>query len=184
MKNSFIYVKRLILLYIFIFIWYCAPQKKFIESNFSFPMIQKKNLGETFTLKKLPHQTRYIVLNLFAPNCPPCIAELPEIKKIHENSKKRKDIFFIALGSTLDAINPQTPKETSDLLSEINQFIEQHFIQYPVYIANSKILQSFKVTGFPETFIFTRSPKETNLTLIRKFVSAINFDEVNNYLKY
>ncbi len=170
----------------------CSPTKKFFEPDFSFPLTQKNRIGNLFDLTTLPHQVRYVILNVFAPNCPPCVTELAAIKKLYKTSLlKRKDIFFVALGSTLDTLSSNNPPKDDEILVAVNGFKKKYSLQYPVYLANSKILQSFGVTGFPETFIFTKdkekrensyTPLGVNLRLVRKFISSITFREVEDFL--
>ena len=113
----------LVLFYLIIGFGNCSPTKKFIEPDFSFPIVQKNHEGELFDLQKLPPQVCYVILNVFAPNCPPCVVELPEIKKIYETSlRKEKKIFFIALGSTLDTLSLSTSQKDDKNISKINEF--------------------------------------------------------------
>ena len=160
----------------------CFPAKKFIEPNFTFPILEQGNVGESFQIDSLSPQVRYLVVNFFAPECPPCIDELPDISRLYlATREQRKDIRLLVLGSTLDAVDPQANKEVNHVSPDLEQFRKEHALKYPVYIADTKTLRSFGIKGFPETFVFTRD-KENKLSLKRKFISSVRFEELEEYL--
>ncbi|HRP68639.1 MAG TPA: hypothetical protein PLY93_03840, partial [Turneriella sp.] len=56
----------------------CRSPEKLLDTDRSFaPLVD----GGAFTLKALPPIVQKVVVNFFAPHCPPCEKEVPELKK-------------------------------------------------------------------------------------------------------
>ena len=198
----FVFVRVFILcIFFFIHLLNCSPSKKFIEPIFSFPLISQGKAGkkmpvsERVNINSLPSHVSYLIVNFFSPNCPPCIEELPDINKLHLYTKKKnKEVFLLTLGSSLDAIDTQEDQTVESILPDLNQFIAEHSISYPVHVADSKIIRSFGVMGFPETYIFFspvlqshKSPSQKksihDFGLIKKIISSIHFEEIKEYIE-
>ena len=158
----------------------CSPSHKFLEPDFAFYSIKSGKIGSFYNFKNDFYKVKYVVLNFFAPECPPCIEELPELQKLFEAAQKQKDILFIAVGSVLDAVTPENHINAKDTLSDLNRFKKKYALKYPVYLAGSQKLRSFRVTGYPETFVF--KVEQGIPKLIRKFISAIKYEELKEYL--
>ena len=61
----------------------------------------------------------------------------------------------------------------------VSQFIEEHQIKYPVYLG-SRELKKYKVTGFPETFVFELIDE---YRLRRRFLSVVKLQELEESLQ-
>ncbi len=68
-------------------------------------------------IKEFP--SKVIMLDFFGANCPPCIAELPELVK-----------FQKTFGETVQLIGVQSSSKRSD--KEMLKFVQKHHINYPV----------------------------------------------------
>ena len=160
---------------------------KYFEPRFDFPELVGTKIGGVFHLSQLPEEVDYLILNFYAPDCPPCIEELPELEKLYlEISSPRKDVHFLGIASTLDSISKETdpPPVTKGnsfepLIDSIFRFKTRYRLKYKIYLADTKILRSFRITGFPETMIFKREGK--SFILIRKFISAIKLEDIKKY---
>ena len=134
-------------------------------------------------MNNLPNEVDHLVLNFFAPDCPPCIQEIPELEKFYrEVSSQRVDVHFLGIASTLDSIQKDLDSEEngySFLVVPISKFRVENGLKYRVYLANARVLKSFRVTGFPETMIFKK--REGKFHLIRKYVSVVTSEDIKKY---
>ena len=148
---------------------YWQPDRKFAN-------LQQTQPG--FQITDLPEQVETLVINLFAPNCPPCIEELPELQKLYEKSQADEKLKFIAIGSHLDTV-ADLEISRSDIIKTVGEFVQNEKIQYPVYIADQTDIRALRVTGFPETFVLHRDKKSKfGWRLQRKFISARKLEQV------
>lgn len=94
--------------------------------------------GEELSLKDLRGQV--VLLDFWATWCPPCIAEIPNIKKLYE---KYKDQKFQIIGISLD--RSMEPLETYVKKEELKWF---HY-----WDKSRKVSTLYKVQGIPSTFL-------------------------------
>ena len=162
----------------------CRETEKFFEPAFHFPELRGNKIGKIFQLKEISKDVDHLILNFFAPDCPPCIEELPELEKFYlETSSKRKDVLFLGIASTLDSIanEPDSQRNSFEsLIAPISKFRVKNRLKYKVYLADTRILRSFRITGFPETMIFKK--EDGSFKLVRKFVSVIKIDDIRKYI--
>lgn len=95
--------------------------------------------GSTLSLSSL--RGRWVVVNVWATWCSPCIKELPELAAFHaEHKGKDATVVGVAYENT-----------TAGMLSK---FIEPYKLGYPVMMAGTTPLPGFpKMKGVPTTFI-------------------------------
>lgn len=103
------------------------------------PEFQVKDLkGEELSLEK--YKGHVVLLDFWATWCPPCIAELPNVKKTYQ---KYKDQKFQIIGISLD--RAQKPLEA---------FIEKEKLGWVHYWdQGGQIANQYKVTGIPSMFL-------------------------------
>ena len=103
------------------------------------PDFKVKDLtGKELSLAQFRGQV--VLLDFWATWCPPCIAEIPNVKQTYE---KYKDQKFQIIGISLD--RAKLPLET---------FIEKEGLAWRHYWDNGgKISNQYKVTGIPSTFL-------------------------------
>lgn len=93
--------------------------------------------GRVHTLKN--HQGKWVLVNLWATWCSPCIAEMPELEAL---SKARKDL--VVLGLAVDGQHAQ----------RVAQFAEKLKVTYPIIAGNGKLAGQFNPKGYPTTILY------------------------------
>lgn len=172
-KNFILHFRLFFILFVTLF---CQSNENYWQ-NSTFESF--KDSKQTFSLSSLPFETSISIINFFAPDCPPCIEELPTIAKLSEKYIQSRKINFTIIGSNLLAVAEN--KSIGEIKEAIEKFKKQHNIQYNIFLASSNDLKNFKVTGFPETLIFKRS-KNNQWQLVRKFISSIEESDIDPYL--
>jgi thiol-disulfide isomerase/thioredoxin len=96
--------------------------------------------GKEFNLKQLEGSP--ILVNLWAIWCGPCIAEMPSLSNLADNSKLSEyRVACIAMGE----------RET---LEEVRAFVKKHNLKVPVYYSEiADVPPLFRVPGLPTTFV-------------------------------
>lgn len=103
-------------------------------------------------IKLSNYKDKIIILDFWATWCPPCRAEIPHFIELY---KKYKEQGLMIIGVA-----------TSDEKYKVKEFVKNFKINYPVVMADEKILQNFgDIRGLPTTFIID---KEGNIR--EKFV--------------
>lgn len=108
-------------------------------SAFSFTDTQ----GRTHALES--YQGKWVLVNLWATWCAPCLAEMPELEAL---SKSRNDL--IVLGLAVDGQNER----------RVMQYAKKLNVTYPIIAGNEKLAQQFKPRGFPTTILYDPSGKQ------------------------
>ena len=179
------HMKKLFFISILIIFWSCGKKNVYWQPHAEFPKITKSGTvlaNETFSLKKIGANTKVLVLNFFAPKCKPCIVELPELEKINTKLSTMKDVEFITIGSTLSSPVPGDKTKLSEIAKAVAEFKKNYKVTYDSYLATSKELNEFGITGFPETFILHRD-SENHWYVKRRYVSAIIENDVYQYIQ-
>jgi len=92
------------------------------------------------THKLSDYRGKWVIVNFWATWCPPCLEEIPDLVTIKES---RKDLQVIGIAM-----------EFQDA-SQVTQFAEGMFVNYPIVLGDRKISQSIgRVDGLPTTFIY------------------------------
>ncbi|MFZ5629078.1 MAG: TlpA disulfide reductase family protein [Spirochaetota bacterium] len=159
----------------------CRPREKLLNDATVFPALSGQG---QFQLSAVDPRIAKVVVNFFAPDCPPCEKELPALKQFYQAHAADKDMLFVSIGSSLRAIgNPDAGKAPADseIRSEISRFIRKFAVNYPQFMAGGTELAAWRVTGFPETFVFVREGIAWKLK--RKFISEITRENLEYELK-
>ncbi|KRB67847.1 TlpA family protein disulfide reductase [Noviherbaspirillum sp. Root189] len=93
--------------------------------------------GQVHTLDG--YRGKWVLVNLWATWCPPCLAEMPELEAL---SKARRDL--VVIGLAVDGQNPQ----------RITQFSEKLHVTYPIVAGNIKLADQFKPRGYPTSYLY------------------------------
>lgn len=179
-------LKFVLLIMSYGFLFSCKSGKKFYDENtefhaFSYPT-EKPGI-KPWSLKTENTETKTVVINFFAPDCPPCITELPELEKF-KAKQKGTGVAFVSVGSNLRAVRTdETDPDENTMKKELSQFIQKHKISGPVFYAGTRALENFGVTGFPETFVFRKNKKGAYI-LQKKMISAITEKELTETIAY
>lgn len=157
---------------------HCRPKEQFIDQG----QVFKALAGESkFSMAAVDAEARFLVLNFYAPDCPPCEKEVPALKKFAAKYAADKEIRFVAIGSSLRAIAQDNDSQKgavthNEIVSDLNLFSRKFNLSYPQFIAEAEQLKSWRVTGFPETFVFERIAGKWQLA--RKYISEITFEQL------
>jgi thiol-disulfide isomerase/thioredoxin len=100
---------------------------------------------------------KVVFVNIWATWCPPCIAEMPSVKKLYDNFKDNPNIIFLLV----DADNN---------LARSEKFMKRKKLDLPVYAAPQ---------GFPEEWFGGSLP--TTLVLDKKGNIVFNHKGMANY---
>jgi thiol-disulfide isomerase/thioredoxin len=159
----------------------CRQREKLLNETTVFPALSGQ--GE-FQLSAVGAGIRKIVVNFFAPDCPPCEKELPALKQFYQAHAADQDLLFVSIGSSLKAVGTTDSSQApsgAEIRSEISNFVRKFAVNYPQYVAGRAELASWRVTGFPETFVFAR--EGTKWKLKRKFISEITRENLEDELR-
>lgn len=99
--------------------------------------------GRTHTLKSHPGQ--WVLVNLWATWCAPCLAEMPELEAL---SKARPDLVVLGL-----AVDGQSPRR-------VMQFAEKLKISYPIIAGNADMARQFGAKGYPTNLLYDATGKQ------------------------
>ncbi len=101
--------------------------------------------GNIHTLDEYRGKTP-LVLNFWGTWCPPCRAELPDLKKIYADYSP-KGVVFVGL-ATRD--NPET----------VRKFAGDNGMDWTMLLANQDALISFQISGVPTTIFYDKNGVE------------------------
>lgn len=96
--------------------------------------------GRTHTLAA--HQGKWVLVNLWATWCVPCLTEMPELEAL---SRSRADL--VILGVAVDGQNPR----------RVAQFAEKMRVTYPVIAGSDELARQFKARGYPTSILYDRA---------------------------
>jgi len=88
-------------------------------------------------------QNEVVFLNFWATWCPPCVAELPEIKKLYE--KWGDKVVFMLV--------------TNEKPEVVKAFMEKHDYVLPVFYVGTQIPETLAHSSLPTTFIISKDGK-------------------------
>ncbi len=91
--------------------------KEFVLKTISGKMLHFEVTPLSLKVKEFPNKV--ILLDFFGANCPPCIAEMPDLVKI-------QNLF----GKTVQVIGIQATSKRDD--NAMRKFVQKHHLDYPV----------------------------------------------------
>jgi len=97
--------------------------------------------GNTVDLGNL--KGKVIFLNFWATWCPPCIAEMPAINKLHEKFKNDESVVFIMVDADGD-------------LKKSQLFMDRKKFELPVYTVSSEVPEQLFKGSLPTTVVFDK----------------------------
>jgi thiol-disulfide isomerase/thioredoxin len=119
----------------------------FFLSCFTQAMADDWNLKDKDGVRyKLADQKgKWVLVNFWAPWCPSCIAELPELNTLQ---LRHKDLLVIGV-----AVMYRNKKEVLDI-------VKTQSISYPIVIGNEDIASEFgEMQGMPTSFLYSPAGK-------------------------
>lgn len=132
-------MKRLfIALFIMMFAISCGGSKS-ESAAVSDSKIETKTKGFIEELKK-EYAGKTMIVNFFASWCPPCRGETPDFVKAYE---KHKDNNFVIIGISTDRKK-----------LDIDKFIKEFSVTYPVYHADNALGAEMGIQTIPTSIIY------------------------------
>ena len=120
----------------------------------------KDTAGTTHSLES--HRGKWVLLNLWATWCAPCVSEMPELESL---SKAHSNL--VVIGLAVDGRNSE----------RIKQFAEKLHVSYPIVAGDTEMTKQFKPRGYPTSLPFDGSG---NLVFVKP--GAITQAEVESVL--
>lgn len=96
--------------------------------------------GEKIALSELGDQT--VFLNFWATWCPPCVEEMPSLRRLHAKLKDHPDFEFLAVS-------------TDEAWADVRRFFEREgAASFPVLLdAEGRVARKYGTEKFPETYV-------------------------------
>ncbi|WP_036095759.1 redoxin domain-containing protein [Leptospira weilii] len=118
-----------------------------------------------------------LVLNVYGPNCIPCIKEIPALNYLYQELQKDPKIqFYMAVDPALFFDEPETMSE-DELLTKAVPLVKEEIRKYGIQVPTLLMKKPFRVsrtdsivTGTPETLLFKTKP----LLLYYNFIGPIS----------
>ncbi|TET64201.1 TlpA family protein disulfide reductase [Candidatus Bathyarchaeota archaeon] len=108
------------------------------------PLFTLKDIdGKTVALEDLTG--RVVILNLFDTHCPPCVAEIPYLKELHEQYSS--DNLMIL------SIDVDPYHDTVELLQ---QFRDNNQIAWPILVGTASVADDYSIQYTPTTVLVDR----------------------------
>ena len=85
------------------------------------------------------HAGKWVLVNLWATWCAPCLAEMPELEAL---AKARNDLVVLGL-----AVDGQSARR-------VEQFSEKLGVTYPVIAGNAALAKQFAPRGYPTSILY------------------------------
>ena len=159
---------------------------EYLNLDYSYQAIDQNEVA--FKLNSPSNGEMILIINFFAPNCPPCITELPELRRFYDQVKSESGTKLIAIGSlqeiaahNLGATVDEQLLEFAEIKKQVTQFSLKYKTDYPVYLSNAQGLKAMRVSKFPETLVFYKTDK--GYSLRRKFTGAIKAKDLQTIMK-
>lgn len=118
--------------------------------------------GNTKWLKDL--KGKVVFMNIWATWCPPCIAEMPSIDKLHKDIGD--DVAFVMLSVDQD-------------FEKAKAFIKRKGYDLPIYAVAGNLPAMYQSTAIPTTFVID---KDGNLVLTHKGMADYSNSEFKKFL--
>ncbi|EQA54774.1 redoxin domain protein [Leptospira kmetyi serovar Malaysia str. Bejo-Iso9] len=171
-------MNRIFLFFILsIFGLFCAPSE---QPNLGVQDFQGITLdGKQIKLSEV--SAPRLVLNVYGPNCVPCIKEIPALNYIYQEIQKDPKIqFYMAVDPALFFDEPETMSE-EELLTKAIPLVKEEIHKYGIQVPTILMKKPFRVsrnnsivTGTPETLLFKTKP----FVLYYNFIGPIS-EEAN-----
>ena len=137
-----------------------AKVSDFPNADFNLQLIDKD--GNTTSLAEL--KGKVIFLNFWATWCPPCIAEMPSIDKLHEEMGDEVEFVMLSLDQDFEKAKAFDKRKGYDL---------------PIYAPASNLPPMFQSSAIPTTFIIDA---DGNLVLTHEGMADYSDPEFKKFL--
>ncbi len=120
--------------------------------------------GEWVNLSSFQAQGRWLVFNVWAPRCPPCVDEAPELDAFHIDHHQAE---AMVIGLALDY--PSFGYAKAD---EVRRFVDDYFLSFPILMLDADTASELfgeKLKAVPTTYIV--SPEGQ---VVKKLVGGVS----------
>ncbi|MDO5655686.1 MAG: TlpA disulfide reductase family protein [Flavobacteriaceae bacterium] len=126
----------------------------------SYEMLMQNPSRQTINLSQ--SKGKVALVNFWATWCPPCIAEMPDFQKLHQDYQNQIDFFFV----------------TQDSWEKVEKFEQKRAYQLP-YFQLIQPGKEFNYTQLPTTYLID---KEGNIVLEKTGIASWNSDKFRQTL--
>ncbi|MDD5301196.1 MAG: TlpA disulfide reductase family protein [Gallionella sp.] len=96
------------------------------------------------------YRGKWVLVNLWATWCPPCLSEIPELSSLHD---AHKDSDLVVIGIAID----------SGSSSKVASFAEAHGISYPIVMGDRKITRQIgELKVLPTSYLYAPNGKQVS----------------------
>jgi thiol-disulfide isomerase/thioredoxin len=131
--------------------------------------------GQDFKMSDV--KGKVVFLNFWATWCPPCVAEMPSIQRLHEKLKDEGIVFVCISNEEVSKVNPvrnssgtlnaagiilksnPVAEQRGIISNGVNQFAKEKGVTFPIYTMHGTPPPAFKTRGIPATFILSPDGK-------------------------
>lgn len=86
---------------------------------------------------------KVVVINFWGVWCGPCVAEAPDLQKLHEKYKSDPDVVFLTINNDPD---PET----------VRRWMKEKKLEYPVLLDDGYVIPEARVSAFPTSWFLDR----------------------------
>ena len=111
--------------------------KQIVLENYDWNLIDGNGVAFNFEQTK----GKVVLVNFWATWCPPCIAEMPSLKELHNDYSDKIEFVFVSNESS----------------KTINQFLRTNGYNFKVYNSLSRYPEFFDVSSIPRTYLISKT---------------------------
>lgn len=126
---------------------------------YNFPLKGKN----TESVRITDNRNKPIFINFWATWCPPCIAEMPSMKKLYEDYKDKVDFYFV----------------TQENWDVVDRFYSKKEYNFPTYGLVTKTPKELTSSSLPSTYIVD---KQGNILVDKKGAANWNSQRIRQLL--
>jgi len=110
--------------------------------------------GQQHAMSDYIGKSKWVIVNIWGPKCPPCVEEMPELQSFHEDHQN-KDAIVVGIAIDYPSFGPGNAQD-------VIAFADDNFISYPLLLGDvhsSEHLGAGPLSGTPTTLLFSPSGK-------------------------
>ena len=116
---------------------------------------------------------KWTVVNIWAPRCPPCQEEIPELEMFHQEHQNND---AIVIGIAIDFPSYRYARK-----DQVIRFVDDHLIDFPVLLSDSSVTEKIGagiLHGLPSTYMYNPDGK-----LVGQQVGGITKAIIENFIE-